>query len=291
MAVSIGYNNEAINDAVKKQLERGVSFSPTKIECEVAELLIDMVPCAEMVRFGKNGSDVTSAAIRLARGYTGNQRVAVCGYHGWHDWYIGTTTRDLGVPETVSKLTHTFKYNDIESLRGLIAKYNNEFAAIILEPMNLSILQKIFLNRLERWQMSTILFSYLMKFVLVCDMLKVARKNFLGSYLIFVYWEKGWVMDILCQHCLVEKKLWRCVLRFSFSTFGGEAVSLAAAKQVLTMVRDCEVLEKINDTGEKIISGVEKIILDNGLDEIVSISGHPSWSFITIKEEMMLKQC
>ena len=60
LAVSIGYNNEAINDAVKKQLERGVSFSlPTKIECEVAELLIDMVPCAEMVRFGKNGSDVT----------------------------------------------------------------------------------------------------------------------------------------------------------------------------------------------------------------------------------------
>ena len=104
MAVSIGYNNEAINDAVKKQLERGVSFSlPTKIECEVAELLIDMVPCAEMVRFGKNGSDVTSAAIRLARGYTGNQRVAVCGYHGWHDWYIGTTTRDLEF-QTVSKL-------------------------------------------------------------------------------------------------------------------------------------------------------------------------------------------
>ena len=85
-----------------------------------------------------------------------------------------------------------------------------------------------------------------------------------------------------------------CAEIFFSGTFGGEAVSLAAAKQVLTMVRDCEVLEKINDTGEKIISGVEKIILDNGLDKIVSISGHPSWSFITIKgrddaETMLIK--
>ena len=80
---------------------------------------------------------------------------------------------------------------------------------------------------------------------------------------------KGWVMDILCQHCLVRKKLWRCVLRFSFQALlEVKRLSLAAAKQVLTMVRDCEVLEKINDTGEKIISGVEKIILDNGLEKL-----------------------
>ena len=66
------------------------------IETKLAEKLVKLIPSAEMVRFGKNGSDVTQAAIRAARGITGKDKVAICGYHGWHDWYIGTTTRNLG---------------------------------------------------------------------------------------------------------------------------------------------------------------------------------------------------
>ena len=86
-AVTLGYGDPDVTAAVHAQLERGVIFSlPHPIEIDVAEKIVEMVPCAEMVRFGKNGSDATAGAIRLARAYTRRDRVAVCGYHGWQDW-------------------------------------------------------------------------------------------------------------------------------------------------------------------------------------------------------------
>ena len=110
MPVILGYCDEDVDAAIVDQLKRGISFSlATDLEVEVAERLTKIIPCAEMVRFGKNGSDATSAAVRLARAITGRDFVAACGYHGWHDWYIGTTTRDLGVPKAVAVQTRTFK--------------------------------------------------------------------------------------------------------------------------------------------------------------------------------------
>ncbi|HSG63395.1 MAG TPA: aminotransferase class III-fold pyridoxal phosphate-dependent enzyme, partial [Gammaproteobacteria bacterium] len=120
-AVLIGYADERVNAAVAEQLERGVTFSlSTELEMEVAERLVALVPCAEQVRFGKNGSDATAAAVRLARACTGRERIAACGYHGWQDWYIGTTTRDLGVPAAVKALSHPFRYNDADSLAAVL---------------------------------------------------------------------------------------------------------------------------------------------------------------------------
>ena len=137
LSISIGYNDPEVTHAVKQQLENGVTFSlPHTLEMEVAELLVELVPCAEKVRFGKNGTDVTSAAIRLARAYTNREHLLVCGYHGWQDWYIGSTTRDLGVPKAVKELTHVFQYNDITSLEKWFDLYPDEIAAVIMEPMN-----------------------------------------------------------------------------------------------------------------------------------------------------------
>ncbi len=101
----------------------GVTFSlPHPIETEVAELIVELVPCAELVRFGKNGSDATAGAIRVARAYTGRDRVAVCGYHGWQDWYIGSTTSDLGVPAATKALTHRFGTTTSPRSRGSSAR-------------------------------------------------------------------------------------------------------------------------------------------------------------------------
>lgn len=101
-AVTLGYANPGLNRAVKKQMRSGVIFSlPHKLESEVAEKIVDLVPSADMVRFGKNGSDATAAAIRIARAHTGKDHVIVCGYHGWQDWFIGSTSRDAGVPQSV----------------------------------------------------------------------------------------------------------------------------------------------------------------------------------------------
>jgi glutamate-1-semialdehyde aminotransferase len=115
-AVTLGYCDPVVDRAVQKQMKSGVIFSlPHALEVEVSEKLIDIIPCAEKVRFAKNGTDATSASIRIARAYTGKEHIAVCGYHGWQDWYIGSTTRDLGVPKAVKELTHKFEYNNIES--------------------------------------------------------------------------------------------------------------------------------------------------------------------------------
>src|SRR5690348_14743810 len=136
-AVTLGYGDPDVTRAVKAQLDDGVIFSlPHPLEVEVAEAIVDMVPCAEAVRFGKNGSDATAGAVRLARAYTRRDHVAVCGYHGWQDWYIGSTARSRGVPESVKQLTHTFAYNDLESLQRIFKAHAGEVAAVILEPMN-----------------------------------------------------------------------------------------------------------------------------------------------------------
>lgn len=107
--VSLGYCDRAIDEAIVRQLGKGISFSLMHaLEVEVAELVREVVPGIEMVRFSKTGADVTSAAIRLARAHTGRSKVLCCGYHGWHDWYITVTDRRRGIPAQASELTFTF---------------------------------------------------------------------------------------------------------------------------------------------------------------------------------------
>jgi len=148
--IILGYNNRRVNDAAKNQIDSGTVFSQMHpLEVEVAELLCEIIPCAEMVRFGKNGSDATTAAIRAARAHTGRERIAVCGYHGWHDWYIATTTRNLGIPDGVINLSDTFIYNDLPSLEALFNKYPGEIAAVMMEPVGIEEPKDNFLERVQ----------------------------------------------------------------------------------------------------------------------------------------------
>ena len=146
-SITLGYADSEINNHVKRQLKKAVSMSlPGKLEVEVSELLCEIVPSAEMVRFGKNGSDATTAAIRLARAFTGRDHIIVCGYHGWQDWYISSTTRNKGIPKSVGDLTHKFEFNNISSLQEIFTKYPKEIAAVIMEPMNVEFPESGFLE-------------------------------------------------------------------------------------------------------------------------------------------------
>src|SRR3989338_6320011 len=137
LPVILGYQYKAVDEAIKKQLQKGIIFSlSSALEYELASLLRKHIPCAEMARFGKNGSDATTGAVRLARAVTGRDHIAVCGYHGWHDWYIGTTTRALGVPEDTKKLSHKFIYNDLASLEKIFVENPDKIAAVIMEIEN-----------------------------------------------------------------------------------------------------------------------------------------------------------
>ncbi|HEX4352604.1 MAG TPA: aminotransferase class III-fold pyridoxal phosphate-dependent enzyme, partial [Polyangiales bacterium] len=131
--LSLGYADPVVDAAIAHQLRDGISFSLVHpLEVEVAELFREIVPGAEMVRFSKTGADVTSAAVRLARAYTGRSKVLCCGYHGWHDWYISVTDRDRGIPAAIEALSYTFEYNDLAALERVI---DDDVACVILEPV------------------------------------------------------------------------------------------------------------------------------------------------------------
>mgnify|MGYP001270597943 CR=1 FL=1 len=104
------------------------------LEVKVVELLVALIPCAEMVRFSENGSDVTSAGIRVARAYTGREKAAKCGYHGAQDGNMVSTSRDWGVPRFHEELLFEFKYNQIKILDEIFAEHSGDISAVIIEP-------------------------------------------------------------------------------------------------------------------------------------------------------------
>lgn len=140
-SVILGHAYEPVLESVRAELVKGVNFCrPSIIESELAELLIDTIPSAEMVKFGKNGSDAVTAAVKLARAYTGKNFIARCeqdAFNSIHDWFIGSTVLTRGVPKQVRELTLKFSYNDIESCKELFNRFPGDIACFILEPLSL----------------------------------------------------------------------------------------------------------------------------------------------------------
>lgn len=137
-SVSLGHAFEPVVEAVKKELEKGVNFQrPSYLEMEMAEQFLALVPQHDMIKFAKNGSIVTTAAVKLARAFTGRKLVAFPGDHPFYsydDWFIGTTQCNKGVPDDITSLSVTFKSCNIESLRQLFEKYPGQIACVITEP-------------------------------------------------------------------------------------------------------------------------------------------------------------
>jgi len=137
-AIILGYNYGITNQAIETQLKKGVLFSlSTPLSIKLAEKICHHVPCAQRVRILKNGSDATSAAVRIARAYTGRMKILYCHYHGWHDWYYISTGLNRGISKDLSKDIIYFEYGNIDKLRQIIAANKDEIAAIIMEPVKL----------------------------------------------------------------------------------------------------------------------------------------------------------
>jgi glutamate-1-semialdehyde 2,1-aminomutase len=285
-SITLGYQDPDVTEAVRRQLEDGVIFSlPHPIETEVAELICEMVPCAERVRFGKNGSDATSGAIRVARAYTGRDRVAVCGYHGWQDWYIGSTARHRGVPQATRDLTHSFPYNDLPALAKLLDQHPGEFAAVILEPMNVTDPQPGYLagvldmahrhGALLVFDETITGFRYAnggaQELFGVTPDLATFGKGLANGYPVSAVVGRADVMKLMEE------------VFFSF-TFGGEALSLAAAKATLTKLKEQPVVQTIAERGRAIMQGTQAVIEGHKLGDIFAVSGHPSWSFLGLRD-------
>ena len=152
-STTLGYGYKPVLDAVRKQITRGANFPrPSPLEVELAELLVEIIPCAEMVKFAKNGSTVTTAAVKLARAYTGRDLVAICSdqaFYSYDDWFIGSKEINRGVPQAIRELTVSFKFNDIKSLENLFDKYSGKIACVILEPATEIEPQEEFLKKVQ----------------------------------------------------------------------------------------------------------------------------------------------
>ncbi|MEQ8352756.1 MAG: glutamate-1-semialdehyde 2,1-aminomutase [Leptospiraceae bacterium] len=136
-AVHIGYAEEAIDEAAIAQIRNGNNLTrPSMIELEAAELMIELIDSVDMVKFTKNGSTAVSAAVKLARAYTGRDFVARCAEHpffSYDDWFIGSTPIVRGIPRETQEQTKSFPYNDLGALEELITRYPNQFACVVLE--------------------------------------------------------------------------------------------------------------------------------------------------------------
>lgn len=286
-SVSLGYRDPDVDAAVRAQLDTsGVIFSlPHELEMQVAEKLIEMVPCAEKVRFGKNGSDATSGAIRIARAYTGRDHVLVCGYHGWQDWYIGTTARNLGVPQATRDLTHTFPYNDLPALEALLEKFKGAVAAVILEPMNVTYPAEGYLEGVKA-------LAHKHGAVLVFDeTITGFRFSNGGAQALFgvtpdlATFGKAMANGYPVSAVAGRADIMRLMEEVFFSfTFGGETLSLAAALATMTKLQKEPVVDRLTRLGARIIAGVQELIGKHGAGDFLSVSGHPSWSFLLMKD-------
>ncbi|MBO6899851.1 MAG: aminotransferase class III-fold pyridoxal phosphate-dependent enzyme [Rhizobiaceae bacterium] len=285
-AVTLGHADPDVNAAVAEQLKYGTTYSLAHpLEADVARLIIDMVPCAEMVRFGKNGSDATSGAIRAARAFTGRDRVAVCGYHGWQDWYIGSTARNKGVPKATRELTHGFAFNDLASLSKTLETYPGEFAAVILEPMNTTWPAEGFLQGVVDCAHEHGAIAIFDETITGFRFAEGGAQKLFGVTPDLACFGKGLANGFPLSAVAGRADIMHEFEEIFFSfTMGGETLSLAAAKAALTKIRSTDVIGRLKDTGEKIERGVKALIAKHGCERFLGYAGHPSWSFLTMQD-------
>ncbi|MCX8105396.1 MAG: aminotransferase class III-fold pyridoxal phosphate-dependent enzyme [Ignavibacterium album] len=282
--LSLGYAYDKVDEAIRKQLEDGITFSLMHpLEVEVAQLINKVVPNAESIRYSKVGADVTSAAVRLARAYTGRNKVLCCGYHGWHDWYISVTDRNKGIPKAVQDLSFTFNYNDIQSV---IDSIDEDTACVILEPFVFEEPKDNFLHKLRDicTQNGTILI-----FDEMWTGFRIAvggAQEYFGVKADLACFSKavanGMPISILTGKKEIMKLLDKDV--FFFTTFGGEALSLAAVKATVTEIIEKNVPDYLARQGRKLKDGYNTIAKKLGMD-YTKCSGFDCRTIITFDGE------
>lgn len=283
----LGHNHPAVNQAVRRQLDDGIAFSlPTKGELELAERLIEWFPYAERARFGKNGSDATSGAVRAARAATGRDIVLCCGYHGWQDWFIGTTTRNAGVPRAVRELTIAFPYNDADRLAQLLDQHRGAVAAIIMEPMGLIEPRPGYLERVRALATTH---GAILIFDECWTGFRIHRQGAFGKF--------GIAPDLACFGKALGNGVPISVIVgraevmdmfneifFSF-TFGGDMLGIAAAGAVLDVLQREPVLEDVAAIGSRLVAGMHELIATHELGDFLSVAGYPARHFLLFRND------
>jgi glutamate-1-semialdehyde aminotransferase len=291
-SVSLGHAYEPVLDAVKIELEKGVNFQrPSFLEKETAENFLSLVPQHDMIKFAKNGSIVTTAAVKLSRAFTGRKLVAIPGDHPFYsydDWFIGTTACNKGVPNEISDLSVTFKSCDINSLKQLFERYPGQIACVITEPEKSSCGNgcdcsqgpEVFLKEaIDLAHQDGALF-------IIDEMVSGFKSAFPGSMTKYnlkpdmATWGKGIangfsfcaltgtreIMELGGIAKIGEEKVF-----LISTTHGGETHAMAAANATIDVFQQHHVIKHNNQIGDALILGCQKAIIVAGASHLVDV--------------------
>ena len=284
-AVTLGHAHPTVNDAAVQAMQAGLNFTrPAAIEVACAERFLSMVPAADMVKFTKDGSTATTAAVKLARAHTGRTMVAYCAdqpFFSYDDWFIGTTEVDGGIPESEKRLVTRFRYDDLHDLRSVFDRHPGQIAAVIMEAARLADPAP----------------GYLAGVRTLCDEM--------GAVLIFdelmtgFRWSNGGAQavygvapDLSCfgkamangfslsalagKRDLMELGGLRTDRRRVFllsTTHGAETSALGAAMATMDIYRSKDVIGRLYRAGERLRTGVEQLAQRHGVADQVTVAG------------------
>ena len=296
--VTLGHAFSPVVEAAKNGLENGVNFSrPSPIELECAEELLSVIDGADMVKFCKNGSDATTAALKLARAYTGRDLVACCADHPFfsiNDWFIGTTPMDAGIPKVIKDLTLSFHYNNIESIKSLFDRYPGQIACLILEPAKYEDPKDSFLHEVQAVckQNGTVFILDEMitgfrwhigggqKYYDIVPDLSAFGKGMSNGFSVSALVGKKEIMKLGGLNHDRER-----VFLLS-TTHGAETHSLAATMEVIKTYKREPVIDTLYRQVERLTRGIKNIIEKRNLFEYFQVIGKPcNLVFITKDQE------
>lgn len=286
-SVALGHAFPAVIDAVRNELESGSNFtrpSPREVEC--AEAFLSCVSTAEMVKFAKNGSDATTAALKLARAYTGRDMVAICADHPFFstdDWFIGTTGIPAGIPRSISELSLKFRFNDAASLEALFVANPDRIACVVLEAETATAPHPTFLadvrSLCDKYGALMVLDEMITGFRwhvggaqrvhgVVPDLSTFGKAIANGFALAALagrreVMERGGLMHTSERVFLLS------------TTHGAETHSLAAGIAAMRVYRDEPVIETLYQRGERLRTGVDQIARAHGVHEYLQVMGRP----------------
>lgn len=286
-AVTLGHAYPPVVEAAYNQMLRGTNFTrPSVLELQCAERLSGIIDGAEMIKFAKNGSDATTAAVKLARAYTGRDVVAICGdqpFFSTDDWFIGHTPMASGIPQAIRDLTVAFRYNDIQSLEALFDAQHQKIACVVLEAATAIEPQDGFLQNLQRLcgQNGTLL--------VLDEMITGFRWHLGGAQKCYGIspdlstFGKGMGNGFSISALVGKKEIMRLgglqhdrerVFLLS-TTHGAETHCLAAAIEVMKIYEQESVIDYLYRQGTRLVNKIDRITEELRLKEYFAVAGRP----------------
>ncbi len=286
-AVSLGHAFEPVVQAAYRQMQIGANFTrPARIEVDAAEAFLEIINGADMVKFAKNGSDVTTAAVKLARAYTGRDLIAICGdqpFFSTDDWFIATTEMGAGIPESVGKLTLKFRYNDLASLHELFDQHPAKIACVVMEAEAATLPVPGYLEQVKK------LCEQRGALLIFDEMITGFRwhlggaQKFHGVVPHLSTFGKAMGNGFAVSALAGEREIMRLggldhdrprVFLLS-TTHGAEAHALAAAIETIRIYRERSVVEYLWRQGERLQTLVQQSIGENRLEGVFEVLGRP----------------